>query len=62
MTPQAYIIMRRRLSLAQDLLAKTDITVADIALKAGFADQSHFSRNFHRFTGLPPRVFRIQHG
>jgi AraC-like DNA-binding protein len=61
MTPQAYI-MRRRLSLAQDLLAKTDITVADIALKAGFADQSHFSRNFHRFTGLPPRVFRMQYG
>ncbi len=61
MSPQAYI-MRRRLSLAQDLLAKTNITMVDIALKAGFSDQSHFSRNFHRFIGLPPRVFRMQHG
>jgi AraC family transcriptional regulator len=60
MTPQAYI-MRRRLCLAQELLAKTDIAMVDIALKAGFADQSHFSRNFHRFTGLPPGVFRMQH-
>jgi AraC-like DNA-binding protein len=60
MTPHAYI-MRRRLCLAQELLAKTDIAMVDIALKAGFADQSHFSRNFHRFTGLPPRVFRMQH-
>jgi AraC-like DNA-binding protein len=60
MTPQTYI-MRRRLSLAQDLLVKTDISMVDIALKAGFSDQSHFSRNFHRFIGLPPRVFRMQH-
>jgi AraC family transcriptional regulator len=40
---------------------KTDIAMVDIALKAGFSDQSHFSRNFHRFVGLPPRVFRMQH-
>jgi AraC-like DNA-binding protein len=60
MTPHAYI-MRRRLSLAQDLLAKTDIAMVEIAMRAGFADQSHFSRNFHRFTGLPPREFRLQH-
>lgn len=59
-TPQAYI-MHRRLSLAQDLLVKTDIAMVDIALKTGFSDQSHFSRNFHRFIGLPPRVFRMQH-
>jgi AraC-like DNA-binding protein len=61
MPPHAYI-MRRRLSLAQDLLAETDISLTEIALKTGFADQSHFSRNFHRFTGVAPRAFRMQYG
>jgi AraC-like DNA-binding protein len=30
----------------------------DIALKAGFCDQSHLSRSFRRFAGLPPRAYR----
>jgi AraC-like DNA-binding protein len=60
MTPHSYI-MRRRLSLAQELLTKTDLGLAEIALKAGFSDQSHFCRSFHRFTGLPPRAFRMRH-
>ena len=60
MTPHSYV-MRRRLSLAQELLTNTDLGLAEIALKAGFSDQSHFCRSFHRFTGLPPRAFRLQH-
>lgn len=60
MTPHSYV-MRRRLSLAQELLTNTDLGLAEIALKAGFSDQSHFCRSFHRFTGLPPRAFRMRH-
>jgi transcriptional regulator GlxA family with amidase domain len=60
MTPHSYI-MRRRLFLAQELLMTTDLGLAEIALKAGFSDQSHFCRSFHRFAGLPPRAFRMQH-
>ena len=60
-SPHRYL-MRRRLSLAQTLLTKTDLRLADIALKAGFADQSHFSRSFQQFMGLSPGAFRRHHG
>jgi AraC-like DNA-binding protein len=56
-TPHTYV-MRRRLALAQQLLARTDLGLVDIALKAGFCDQSHLSRSFRRFAGLPPRAYR----
>ncbi len=57
MPPHRYL-MHRRISLAQQLLTQTDLNLAGIALKAGFADQSHLCRNFHRFIGLPPGEFR----
>ena len=60
-SPHRYL-MRRRLALAQRLLTKTDLGLAEIALKAGFADQSHFSRSFQQFMGLSPGAFRRQHG
>jgi AraC family transcriptional regulator len=39
-------------------LAESDEPLAEIALEAGFADQSHFSNVFRRETGLSPSVFR----
>jgi AraC-like DNA-binding protein len=56
-TPHAYV-MRRRVAMAQHLLTRTDLGLVDIALKAGFCDQSHLSRSFRRFSGLPPRAYR----
>jgi AraC-like DNA-binding protein len=56
-TPHAYV-MRRRVAMAQQLLTRTDLGLVDIALKAGFCDQSHLSRSFRRFAGLPPRAYR----
>jgi AraC-like DNA-binding protein len=60
LAPHAYV-MRRRLLRAQELLAKTDLPLIDIALATGFADQSHFCRRFHEMMGMPPRTFRLQH-
>ena len=60
MPPHRYL-MHRRISLAQELLTQTDLDLACVALKAGFADQSHLCRNFHRFIGLPPGAFRMRH-
>jgi AraC-like DNA-binding protein len=60
LAPHAYV-MRRRLLRAQELLASTEVPLADIALATGFADQSHFCRRFHEMTGVPPRAFRLQH-
>ena len=39
-------------------LVGTDRTLADIAIEAGFADQSHFSRVFKKNLGLSPGLFR----
>ena len=58
-TPHAYV-MGRRLSRAQELLAQTQLSLVDIALSTGFADQSHFCLRFHQMVGVPPRTFRKQ--
>jgi AraC-like DNA-binding protein len=60
LTPHNYV-MRRRLLRAQDLLLCTDMALSEVALSTGFSDQSHFSRKFHHFMGVPPRSFRLQH-
>ena len=36
------------------MLADADRTLAEIALAAGFADQSHFTRTFRRLLGVTP--------
>jgi AraC family transcriptional regulator len=36
------------------------LPLAEISLLAGFADQSHFTREFRRVTGLTPHAFRSQ--
>lgn len=35
-----------------------DRSIADVALAAGFSDQAHFNREFHRFAGMTPRDYR----
>src|ERR1700744_5507509 len=50
MTPHRYL-MRRRVFLAQTLLTTTPTRLAEIALRAGFSDQSHFARCFQRAMG-----------
>jgi AraC family transcriptional regulator len=47
-----------RIRAACALLAKRDLTLAQIALQAGFADQSHFTRAFAATVRCPPGAFR----
>ena len=42
---------------AREIVGGTD-SLATIAARAGFADQSHFSRVFRRHTGLSPAAYR----
>jgi AraC family transcriptional regulator len=39
-------------------LTTSDVPLAEIALEAGFSDQSHFSNTFKRWMGVSPMVFR----
>jgi len=57
-TPPHLYLVQRRLERAQELLAETDLSLAQIALRSGFSDQSHFSRRFRMFFGVTPRSFR----
>jgi AraC-like DNA-binding protein len=57
-TPPHFYLIQRRLERAQELLAETDLSLGQIALKSGFSDQSHFSRCFRMFLGITPRSFR----
>lgn len=56
-TPHHYVI-NKRVERAQDMLARTNYSLAEIALAVGFADQSHLSRHFRQIVGSTPREFR----
>ena len=58
--PPARFLTLRRLALARHLLADTDLTSVEIADRCGFADPRHFSRVFHRLTGIRPTRYREQ--
>jgi AraC-like DNA-binding protein len=47
-----------RLEWAAQALVRTTRSLGDIALAAGFADQSHFTRVFRRTYGVTPSRFR----
>ncbi|HYC57980.1 MAG TPA: AraC family transcriptional regulator [Thermoanaerobaculia bacterium] len=52
------VIRAERIAFARRALASTDQPLADIALAAGFASQSHFSTSFRRATGESPAAYR----
>jgi AraC family transcriptional regulator len=55
--PHAYIVRRRVEFAAQLMLASRD-PLSEIALKCGFHDQAHLTKQFRRFTGEPPAAWR----
>ena len=57
LTPQKYL-RKLRLRMAGRALVYTHHTLAEVALSCGFADQSHFTREFHRQFGRTPREYR----
>jgi AraC family transcriptional regulator len=53
--PHRYVT-ERRLDAAKRLLLAGGYTIADIAVKTGFADQSHLNRQFKRHFGVTPHA------
>jgi AraC-like DNA-binding protein len=51
-------LMNRRVELAKDLLRDRKSSLSQIALRCGFADQSHFTRVFTRRAGVSPGAWR----
>jgi AraC-like DNA-binding protein len=57
LTPQRFL-RKLRLRIASRALVSTDESLSTIASTCGFADQSHFSREFRRQFGRTPRQYR----
>jgi AraC family transcriptional regulator len=57
MSPHQWLLSRR-VDLALEMMADPGMSLAEIAFKAGFSDQSHFSRVFAQKMGVAPGAWR----
>jgi AraC family transcriptional regulator len=57
LTPHQYVI-QCRVERAKQLLLQGELTIADIAYRVGFANQSHLNRHFKRLFGVTPKAIR----
>lgn len=55
------LMLRMRIQSAAEALTKTSAALSDIALDHGFCDQSAFTQQFRKRTGMTPRQFRQRH-
>jgi AraC family transcriptional regulator len=56
--PHQYVIARRVEGAKQLLHGGDDLSLAEVAARAGFSDQSQFSHHFKRLVGVTPGRFR----
>ncbi len=57
-SPHQFIV-HCRLRRSQQLLKRSDATIADIALQCGFSSQSHLTRTFRKHLGTTPKAYRM---
>ena len=57
LSPMEYV-QSLRIQAAQKLLVASNETIGEIAVAAGFYDQSHFTKRFRKATGLTPLAYR----
>ncbi len=57
MPPHRWLI-ERRIDRAKALLRTADLSLAEISLACGFADQSHFTAAFRKLVGFTPGGYR----
>lgn len=55
-SPKEYII-GLRIDYAKTLLASGEISVFDVALMCGYSEPAHFSREFSKRVGVPPKNY-----
>ncbi|WP_313960482.1 AraC family transcriptional regulator [Paenibacillus xylanexedens] len=59
-SPRAYL-SSLKLQEAKMLIEQPDLSLGEIAIKLGYTHLSHFSRQFKRWTGQSPLLYRNQH-
>lgn len=55
-------LIKTRIQAASDALLHSDQSIADVANRFGFCDQSAFTQLFRKHTGLTPLKFRQRYG
>lgn len=60
MTFHKYVLLQRVIESKRLILQHTEMKLTDIALLAGFASPSQFSKTFKTFVGLTPTEYREQ--
>jgi AraC family transcriptional regulator len=61
LSPYQYVLAER-ISVAKELLLKSDLSIAAVALMVGFSDAPQLNRAFLKLTGITPTVFRRENG
>jgi AraC-like DNA-binding protein len=51
-------LLRQRVNTAKQLMSVRDLSLSEIAISAGFANQSHFTRVFSAVVGMSPGAWR----
>ena len=60
-TPHEFL-MQKRIEVAKDLLANSNLPIVEISNRAGFKNQSHFTNLFRKLNRLTPKHWReIKH-
>jgi AraC family transcriptional regulator len=54
--PVHQYVVRSRVEYASTLIGRGKLPLSDVALQAGFANQSHMARWMKRVTGRTPRL------
>lgn len=55
------ILDKQRMELAKTYLHQPELSLDDIAVNLGYAEQSSFGRAFKRWTGMTPKQYRQEH-
>jgi transcriptional regulator GlxA family with amidase domain len=56
--PPARYLQALRMIRARILIERTSLSIKEVMAQVGCNDPSHFTRDFRRFHGLPPREWR----
>jgi AraC family transcriptional regulator len=59
-SPHSFVV-RRRVELAAQYMLTSDASLSDIALRCGFTDQAHLSKQFRQAAGETPAAWRRAH-
>jgi transcriptional regulator GlxA family with amidase domain len=57
--PHLYITWQR-MDRAKELLAQSELPLAQVATRVGYHTQAHFTGVFHAHVGTTPRAYRVR--